>query len=366
MGRLAFVLALAGAMACEDEILISQQREVLSAGGPWVSQGEETPRVGTVDEEGYERSGPWIVERFRTRPIEKLDLIWVVDSSQSMDEEQLKIAQSLARFRDVIANRRVDGRFAVTSMDLGEESACFREVNGDRWFDTADNFDLAMDRFTEAVQVGTSGSSTELGILAGLVAASGSQECNQGFRREGAKLGFVFVSDEEDQSPLSMETALRWVNMLDAQVHAVVGSDQRDLGEGRRGCIHPDPDPNRAFLEFSAEERSALDTIAALGQRYRTLATTTGGLAASICLEDFADSLAQVALESAGARQRYGLRFEPDPETITVQVDGVTRAETEPTATFGWWYEAATQSVLFGRDDIPEWPSQVAVRYMVR
>ena len=339
---------------------------MLSTGNPWGSDGASEARVNEVDLDGYERSGPWTIERFRTRPIEKLDLIWVIDSSQSMDEEQAKIARSLARFREVIADRRVDGRFAVTTMDLGGEGSCLREVDGLRWFDTAENFDLAMDRFTEAVQVGTSGSTTESGILAALVAAAGDRECNAGFRRQGAALEFVFVSDEEDQSPVSLETAMRWLDMLEARVHAVVGSNDRALGEGRRGCIHPDPQPQRPFSGFSQEERSALDTIAALGQRYRTLAAVTGGLATSICSADFAEPVAQVALESAGARQRYGLAREPDPETITVQVDGVTRAETEPGATFGWWLEVETQSILFGRDDIPEWPSQVAVRYMAR
>ena len=42
-----------------------------------------------------------------------------------MDEEQTKIARSLARFREVIADRRVDGRFAVTTMDLGGEGVVF-------------------------------------------------------------------------------------------------------------------------------------------------------------------------------------------------------------------------------------------------
>ena len=56
--------------------------------------------------------------------------------------------------------------------------------------------------------------------------------------------------------------------------------------------------------------------------------------------------MAQVALESAGARQRYGLALEPDPETITVQVDGVTQAETELGATFGWWFEPESQKVF--------------------
>ena len=90
-----------------------------------------------------------------------------------------------------IADRRVDGRFAVTTMDLGGEGSCLREVGGLRWFDTGDNFDLAMDRFTEAVQVGTSGSTTESGVLAALVAAAGDRECNAGFRRQGASLEFV-------------------------------------------------------------------------------------------------------------------------------------------------------------------------------
>ena len=126
MARNLLILSVFWLAGCEEEILISQQREVLSTGNPWGSDGASEARVNEVDLDGYERSGPWTIERFRTRPIEKLDLIWVIDSSQSMDEEQAKIARSLARFREVIADRRVDGRFNGGDIGVCQERFKFR------------------------------------------------------------------------------------------------------------------------------------------------------------------------------------------------------------------------------------------------
>ena len=57
-------------------------------------------------------------------------------------------------------------------MDLTEfESGCLREVDGVRWFDLGVNVALATDRFRRAVRIGVGASTTEAGLVAGLVAA---------------------------------------------------------------------------------------------------------------------------------------------------------------------------------------------------
>ena len=63
-------------------------------------------------------------------------------------------------------------------------------------------------------------------------------------------------------------------------------------------------------------------------------------------------------------RQRYGLHVPPDPQSITVQVDGEVVVRSEPGLDFGWFYEEEGRSVVFGQTSIPEWPAVIAVRYL--
>ena len=349
---------------CAEELVFSTNKPVLRSGQPVVSSGDQAASFGNATAE-FELAGRWMTERFRAAQVSKLDLLWVVDGSDSMGEEQGKLAAAATRFVEALGSRGVDARLAVTAMDLTEfESGCLREVDGQRWFDLGVNVALATERFRRAVEVGVGGSTTEAGLVAGLVASAQDRPCNDGFHRDEAAFSIIFVSDEDDQSPMSVDTARRWLLARRAQVHAVVGSDQRQLATGIRGCISPDRWPQIAYADLSAEQRGSLDTIATVGQRYRALAAATGGVSVSICEADFAEPLARVALAAAGVRQRYGLHLAADPQSIAVQVDGEIVVRSEPGMDFGWWYEEEGQSIVFGQTSIPEWPARVAVRYL--
>ena len=364
MIRFVFVAVLALSGACEDDLVFSTTQPILRSGKPVATAGDETESFGDATG-GLALAGRWITERFRAAQVAKLDLLWVIDGSDSMAEEQGKVAEAAARFVAALGSREVDARLAVTSMDLTEfESGCLRSVDGHRWFDLGVNAALATDRFRRAVQVGVGGSTTEAGLVAGLVSSAEDRPCNQGFHRPDAAFTMIFVSDEDDQSPMGLETGRRWLLTRRAQVHAVVGTGERLLAEGIRGCISPDRWPATAYPDLSADQRGSLDTIAVVGQRYRALATATGGVSVSICEADFAEPLVQVALAAAGMRQRYGLHMAPDPQSIAVQVDGQVVVRSEPGEDFGWWYEEEGRSVVFGQTSIPEWPASIAVRYL--
>ena len=356
-----FSLFLSG---CADELVFTTSKPVLRSGQPVVSTGDQAANFGNATTE-FELAGRWVTERFRAAQVSKLDLLWVVDGSDSMSEERGKLAAAANRFVDALGSRSVDARLAVTAMDLTEfESGCLREVDGQRWFDLGVNAALATERFRRAVEVGVGGSTTEAGLVAGLVASAEDRPCNEGFHRADAAFAIIFVSDEDDQSPMSVDTARRWLLARHAQVHAVVGSNERQLATGISGCISPDRWPQIAFTDLTAEQRGSLDTIATVGQRYRALAAATGGVSVSICEADFAGPLARVALAAAGVRQRYGLHMAADPQSIAVQVDGQIVVRSESDMDFGWWYEEEGRSVVFGQTSIPEWPARVAIRYL--
>ena len=350
--------------ACSDDLVFTTSSPVLRSGKPVVSTGDQASTFGDASG-GFTVVGRWMTERFRAAQVSKLDLLWVIDGSDSMAEEQGKLAAAAARFVEALGARDVDARLAVTSMDLTEfESGCLRAIDGQRWFDLSVNAALATERFRRAVEVGVGGSTTEAGLVAGLVASAEDRPCNEGFHRPDAAFTMIFVSDEDDQSPMTLDTARRWLLARRAQVHAVVGSDERLLADGIRGCISPDQWPQIAYPDLTPEQRGSLDTIAVVGQRYRALAAATGGVSVSICEADFAEPLAQVALAAAGVRQRYGLHVPPDPQSIAVQVEGQIVVRSEPGRDFGWWYEQEGRSIVFGRTSIPEWPASIAVRYL--
>jgi hypothetical protein len=366
MSRVALLLIAASAWCgCDDDVVFRQDRLALKGGEPTVKGGLDDAAIAQDAVGGFEPAGRWVIERFQAPNVKKIDLLWVIDSSGSMDEEQRRIAGAVARFAEVLETREVDARLAVTTMEMaGEQAGCLKQVDGRRWFDIATDPVQEVTRFRTAVQVGASDGTVETGLLAGLVAASGDRPCNQGFRRPDASLAFIFVSDEDDQSPMTLGTARRWARIYNAASHAVVGDDRRALVGAVRGCISPDPNPETPFAELPEEQRRSLDTIAVVGQRYRALAATSGGVSVSICAEDFAGPLAQVALAAAGVQQRYRLRLEPDWETLSVQVDETPSARSEVGMGSGWWYEAETNSILFGSQSIPEWPARISVRYL--
>jgi hypothetical protein len=178
------------------------------------------------------------------------DILFVVDNSGSMEDEQRNLADNFDRFINEIAGSG-DYRIAVVTTDLsaeggdrGEESGavtfafrggpyyglnlsgstrnclptvfndqdavpvpiphgCFRGPKlPDRVINsTTLDRETQILRFQENVLVGTCGDGTEQGLAAMITALEESQGgCNNGFLRDNANLVVVFVADENDAS----------------------------------------------------------------------------------------------------------------------------------------------------------------------
>jgi hypothetical protein len=162
------------------------------------------------------------------------DILFVVDNSGSMAEEQENLARSFVRFADgtigrdlqigvittdlLSANGERAGRqlFAFSStypyiltnfsgsdcVDLDIAHGCFRGPDPARRMITSRlSRDEQIEAFAENVRVGTCGSGTERGLEAMLaaLAQTGPGGCNEGFLRPHANLVIVLISDEQDQ-----------------------------------------------------------------------------------------------------------------------------------------------------------------------
>jgi uncharacterized protein (TIGR03382 family) len=225
----------------------------------------------------------------------KVDLLFVVDSSGSMEEEQAALGDGFDAFMDTFLELEYDFRVAITDMDYETHRGTFL---GSPPVITPETADL-VEVFRANAQVGTFGSGTEKGFESARAALSDAklETVNEGFFREEALLAIIFVSDEDDQSGSADEDYLQF--FLD-----------RKLGDARRLKVSA----------IAGDVPDGCDTAMA-GTRYAAMAEATGGSFHSICAEDL--GMPELGRLLSGYKTRFVLSGSPvDESQITVAVDG--------------------------------------------
>jgi len=144
----------------------------------------------------------------------KMDILFVVDNSASMSEEQDNLAKNFPGFMNIVqqyrtqAGEALDVHVGVVTSDtessasgdsgsLRSTTACGAPTK----FLALTDVDVAS-KFACLANVGTDGSSTETPLKAAELAFSASMRTgtNVGFRRDDAILAVVILTDEDDQS----------------------------------------------------------------------------------------------------------------------------------------------------------------------
>lgn len=256
------------------------------------------------------------------------DVLFVVDDSASMSEEQDRLGADVGAMLDVLGEARDDVRFGVITTDVGSEEAGV--LRG--------GVLVAADPLAEALgaalRVGTDGSREEAGTEAVDLALDGR---NAGFPNPDGRLEILFFSDEDDASEVDPDA---WLDALLARfpsrlrVHGVVG----DLPGG---CFSPD---------------GAADA----GARYVQLIERTGGYQESICAPDYAGLMQRLGLDLSGVQDTFPLSRLPRPDTIEVDVDG-SPVDSDPLV--GWTYEPAPNAIVFRGPSVPARDALVEIRY---
>ncbi|MFM2161392.1 MAG: hypothetical protein RLZZ383_904, partial [Pseudomonadota bacterium] len=263
--------------------------------------------------------------------IDNADVLFVVDDSKSMREEQSLLTDAVVGLVDALTATDVDYRFGVVSTDAAAvDAGVLRGGVLDPW---------AVDivRSTKAALiVGTDGDRVERGFDVAELALNGST--NPGFPRADARLDVVFVSDEDDQSSGDVGghvEALRAVaGTWGFAVHGIVG----DLPAG---CSSP-------------------SGAADVGSRYHEAIATTGGLTESICATSYRELLSAVGVSAAGLLETFPLTRLPDPTTLEVRVDGVVMPQRSRD---GWRYEPASNAIRFTGFAVPRPLMKIEVAY---
>jgi hypothetical protein len=296
------------------------------------------------------------VESFRQDPTNEIDILWVVDDSQSMANEQAKIADRFDDFLTGINDAGVDWHIGVISTDLDnlDTAALLQGEPAVLTTDTPEYRSL----FQERVRVGIDGSDKEKGIDAAFQALTEPllSGPNEGFRRPGATLMVNYFSDENDCSDRGALLD-EWVaepcydrsEMLVPVIELI--RDYRTLTqEGERMYVSAIVGPKIAAGCEGAKP----------GSRYNTMADAFGGLKGNICDQDFDAIMGELGLQAGGISTSFILEHYAVASTIKVWVDDEPIDEDEES---GWTYDSRYHVLYFHGDGVPPRGSKIQVEY---
>lgn len=297
----------------------------------------------------------------------EVDILFVIDNSCSMSEEQASLTANFQSFIQFADAQALDYRLAVVSTDMDicpspasptrpasmDQGRCgyFADGNGlgtlqnpDWRLITPDEQPSPEDAFAAIGTQGIDGSGTEQGLEAAYRALSSPliTGWNAGFLRPDAYLALIFISDEEDQSPNAVDFYVNSFLAIKGFRNTNLFSASAIVGDAPSGCGGFQADP---------------------GLRYIEVANRTGGIFESICTSDWASALQNLGLTVFGYKSRFFLGNQPVPGTVEVFVDGVQVDPTAPSGQIRWSYEAMGNSVNFAPLAIPEPGAQIVVRY---
>ncbi len=251
------------------------------------------------------------------------DLLFIVDNSCSMAEEQSNLSSNFTTFINTLAFTDADYHIAVITTDNPQ----FR---GD--IITPDTSDPVSEFVTQATPgIGGSGDEKPTEMAYQSVQPGGDAGPGSEFLREDSVFSMIFVSDEPDSSPSSVATYLAYFESLRTDTDNYVA--HAISGDWPAGC----------------------GTASATNIVY-DLTVATGGLYLSVCATDWASHLESIAEVAAADLSSFELTDYPVPTTIVVSIDGVA-------TTAGWVYNAPDNAIDFDDDHIPAGGSTIEVEY---
>jgi hypothetical protein len=277
----------------------------------------------------------------------KVDVLWVVDNSGSMYEEQEALAGNFGGFIGWAQTLGVDYHIGVTSTDMEDPDHTGKLQGTIRVIDPATPNPNEV--FGDNVRLGTDGSPYEMGLAASHAALSPPllTGYNAGFLRDDAKLTVIYVSDEEDQSPGEVEFYVQYfLNLKGTAEWVTLSAICGDLPDG---CS------------------DATMGTAEAAPRYHAVLNRTGGSFHSICQTDWSGLMADLGEDAFAPIRTFPLSRPADAATIAVTVDGNTVPPAGiPNGPNGWTYLQQQNAVWFGDNVLPPNGSVVRIAYTAR
>lgn len=319
----------------------------------------------------------------------KIDILWVIDNSGSMETSQANLVNNFQSFIQQFQTLGFDYHMAVTSTEayladpfynnshnnFSAEKGRFRNGHtgtfgyGLTGIHVMTPQNTTADVFKKNISIGTNGSGDERALSSMYRALTDSINTQYGFRRSDAFLAVIILADEDDFSGTSNNDdhttnfnagALNWVGAHNYNVNApylqpvsyYVGL--MDAYAGSRSnysvsAIHVD----------TAACGTALGGSRPVTQRLGEMAALTNGQSTSIC-GNFASSLQLITNSVIALASVFPLDRLPIENTIRVVVNG---SLVPYDAANGWTYDATANSVAFHGSSIPQQGASISITY---
>lgn len=229
-----------------------------------------------------------------------VDILFVVDNSGSMQEEQVGIGNKIGGFLDKIKN--LNWQIAITTTDDRTSTPITGDTNrpwgdgqfrpfdsnsGSQYILSASQVSLsdAQSKLSNAIQMGIGGSGTERGINATYRAVERSVQAGpqKDFFRSNAKLAVVVISDEDECS-----TGLSGCPSASADKsnpQNLISQIQNTLGPNKGFSFH-------SIIAIPGD--SSCTTGGNAGNVYKSLSNLTSGVVSSVCSSDYSTPLSSI------------------------------------------------------------------------
>jgi len=317
----------------------------------------------------------------------KIDILWVIDNSGSMQTSQQQLAGNFNAFISGFVNKGYDYRMAVTttaayrsSFTGNQNDSKFRDgvgANRTGVFVIDPTTPNITQTFITNMLQGTSGTGDERAFQSIKATLDSSANAEFGFPRANAFLSVIIVSDEEDFSHNGSNINESYSN---PGLHTV--TSYVDYLTTKTGAINKFSVSAIAIWDNTC--KTQLEGDGWLGRkiatRYSQLVDATRGIKASLC-SNFATSLQTITSNIFQLATSFQLSRIPVPETITIAVNNslipacyVDTATGSPTplasastvnnpAGCGYIYTESNNTVSFVGNYVPVQGANVRVGY---
>ena len=300
----------------------------------------ESEDGATAQQFGIAHLGSSEVDEYLQDGNNATDILFTVDNSCSMGEEQSSLAVNFASFLQIVQALDIDYHLGVATTDVSDGG----QLQGSVPVITPSTPDPG-GTFSANVNLGVTGAATEQGFhnaYQALEAAINGVGVNGGFLRDDAGLRIIFVSDEQEQSSSAVGSLggvaqyVSYFEGLKANPEHVVLSD---ITGGMAGC-------------------SGAGGSASSGSDYVAATNATAGISASICDPNWVSTLSALGWLSQSFADTFELSQTPVNETIEVRLNDVP-------VFVGWIYDSALNAIVFDLDHVPENGDAIDIEYTV-
>lgn len=303
----------------------------------------------------------------------KIDILWVIDNSGSMDTSQNNLVSNFQSFITRFNQKNYDFHMSVTTTEAWEKQFNANSTKAkikdgavlqknplvethsgvfvmDK--DTPDKSNV----FATNIKQGTLGNGDERAFESFKQALL--EPTNVAFRRDDAFLAVIIVSDEEDFSASTsafnenynnpnLYTVQSYVDFLDQYTNTAVNGKNYSVS-----VISVPDDACKTQLSSDGFARK-------ISTRLPQLADLTSGVKGSLC-SNFGDTLDLISDSIIQLSAVFKLGREPQIDTIKVVVDGATVPND---ATNGWTYNASDLTITFHGSSVPGADSNIQIDY---